>query len=256
MPMPLSRKMIVIFCGTLLPLSHAQNKSAPSEFCDSGLKTDSSSNGYKPRDGNRCEGYYIQPVAGGRLEIESFTQGGGISLANQTQLSMKWQSPGKEEVQIRAYSLTPKEYYRMDTTRPGGDRTFVWPVELPASRKLAIGLVAQTKSDVGPSKQTVYVPLSIANAGSSSTLRIVLMPSVDASDVFVTLSPVDATGTKKTPLKKSEAMDSGPYSAWKPIAYDLKSLAAGLYYAEFSATWESGGSGTARMYFYNPPAGP
>ena len=219
-------------------------------------KTDASSIGYKPRGGNRCEGYYIQPVAGGRLEIASLMEGGGIDLTNQTELSIKWQSLGKEPVHIRAYSLTQKEYYRMDTTRPGDEIRFVWPVDLPASRKLSIGLLSWITSDIGSSKQMVYLPVSIGNRSQSPSLRVVLLPSAEASEVYVTLLPVDESGVKKTPLKKEDPKKEGPYPAWKPITYNLPSLPAGRYYAEFSAQWESGGGATARMYFYNPPAKP
>src|SRR4051812_23611806 len=102
----------------LITEGRAQVKELGGSPCDPGLKQDSSSLGYKPRGGNRCEGYYIQPVAGGRLEIESFTRGSGVNLIDQTELTLKWPSLGKEPVQIRAYSLKAKEYYRMDTTRP------------------------------------------------------------------------------------------------------------------------------------------
>jgi hypothetical protein len=142
----------------------------------------------------------------------------------------------------------------MDTVQPGGEGSFLWPVDLPASRNLTIGLVCWTKSPVGASEETVYLPLSLGTSADSS-LRVALVPSGDASDVYLTLAMLDANGAKQPPILTKKSMGGGPFTAWRPISYTLPALAApGLYYAEFAATWESGLTGTARMYFYNPSA--
>ena len=239
--------LIVLLCASPGPFVAAQSTS-----CDPNLKQEAQPQGYRQR-GDRCEGYFIQPVAGGRLDIQSFAQARRIDVAGKSELTLGWPAFGSETVQVRAYSLSPKEYYRMDTVRPSGQTSYTWPVAIPASRNLAIGLMSWTKALVGSSRETVYLPVSVAGA-SSATYTITLIPSVTAEQVYVTIGAVNADGSRGRVLRSREPLNLGYYPAFRSIAVNLPALPAGLYRADFAASWENGSSATTGMYFYS--AGP
>jgi hypothetical protein len=217
--------------------------------CDPNLRQEEQPQGYRQR-GDRCEGYFIQPVAGGRLDIESFGQAPRINVAGKSELVLGWPSFGSEAIRVRAYSLSPKEYYRMDTIRPSGQTSYTWPVAIPASRNLAIGLVGWTTAPVGPSRETVFLPVSVATA-SSDTYTVTLIPSVTADQVYVTIAAINQDGSKGRVLRNREPLNLGYYPAFRSIPVSLPPLPAGLYRADFAASWENGSSATAGMYFYS-----
>lgn len=237
--------LLILLCFSPGALVGAQGTS-----CDPNLKQEGQPQGYRQR-GDRCEGYFIQPVAGGRLDIQSFAQARRIEVAGKSELILGWPSFGSDAVQVRAYSLSPKEYYRMDTVRPNGQTSYTWPVDIPASRNLAIGLVSWTRAPVGPSRETVYLPVSIAGA-PSGTYTITLIPSATADQVYVTIVALNADGSKGRVLRNRESLNLGYYPAFRSIPVNLPPPPAGLYRADFAASWENGSSATAGMYFYSP----
>ncbi|MEQ1871202.1 MAG: hypothetical protein ABL961_14395 [Vicinamibacterales bacterium] len=222
---------------------------AQSTSCDPNLKQEAQPQGYRQR-GDRCEGYFIQPVAGGRLDIQSFAEARRIEVAGKSELTLGWPSFGSEAVQVRAYSLSPKEYYRMDTVRPSGQTSYTWPVGIPASRNLAIGLVSWTKALLGASRETVYLPVSLTGA-SSGAYTITLVPSVTAEQVYVTIAAINSDGSRGRVLRNRESLNLGYYPAFRSIPVSLPPLPAGLYRADFAAAWENGSSATAGMFFYS-----
>lgn len=246
--MVLLRAVLVI----LLCVGPGTFAAAQDSACDPNLKQEAQPQGYRQR-GDRCEGYFIQPVAGGRLDIQSFAQTRRIDVAGKSELTLDWPSFGKESVQLRAYSLSPKEYYRMDTIRPSGQTSYAWPVAIPASRNLAIGLVSWTKALVGSSRESVYLPVSVAGA-SSGTYTITLVPSATADQVYVTIAALNPDGSRGRVLRNREPLNLGYYPAFRSIPVNLPPPPAGLYRADFAASWENGSSATAGMYFYS--AGP
>jgi len=218
--------------------------------CDSSLEQDSGPLGYKLRRDGICEGYYKLPVGGGRLELESFIQGTRVDLTNKKETTLMWPAFGKEPVRIRAYSLTPREHYRMDAIRPSGQTSLLWPVDIPVSRKLAIGLVCWTSSTVGNEQKNVYLALRVAGDSSltSERYRVLLVPTANASEVYVNLS-----GPNGKKILKDEPLNLGNYPAFQSISYALPDLKfEGIYYAEFGATLQNGTSAVAKMYFYYP----
>jgi hypothetical protein len=239
--------LLILLCVGLETLAAAQ--STP---CDPNLKQEEQPQGYRQR-GDRCEGYFIQPVAGGRLDIQSFGEAPRVNVAGKSELVLGWPSFGTETIRVRAYSLSPKEYYRMDTVRPSGQTSYSWPVGIPASRNLAIGLVSWTTAPVGASRETVFLPVSVAGA-ASGTYTITLIPSVTADQVYVTVASINSDGSKGRVLRNREPLNLGYYPAFRSIPVTLPPLPAGLYRADFAASWENGSSATAGMYFYS--AGP
>ena len=138
----------------------------------------------------------------------------------------------------------------MDTVRSSGQTSSSWPVSIPASRNLAIGLVSWTMAPVGPSRETVFLPVSVAGAGSG-TYTITLIPSVTADQVYVTVASINSDGSRGRVLRNREPLNLGYYPASRSIPVTLPPLPAGLYRADFAASWENGSSATAGMYFYS-----
>jgi hypothetical protein len=110
--------------------------------------------------------------------------------------------------------------------------------------------VGWTTAPVGPSRETVYLPVSVAGA-SSDTYTVTLIPSVTADQVYVTIAAINQDGSKGRVLRNREPLNLGYYPAFRSIPVGLPPLPAGLYRADFAASWENGSSATAGMYFYS-----
>jgi hypothetical protein len=70
--------------------------------------------------------------------------------------------------------------------------------------------------------------------------------------VYVTIVALNPDGSKGRVLRNREALNLGYYPAFRSIPVNLPPPPAGLYRADFAASWENGSSATAGMYFYSP----
>ena len=62
-------------------------------------------------------------------------------------LSAEWEPAGDAIVHLRASSLRHRLYYRMDTIRPAGSSSYLWPADLLSAFRLKrdeLGVVAWT----------------------------------------------------------------------------------------------------------------
>jgi len=87
---------------------------------------------YRQR-GDRCEGVYAQDVSGSSdllvaSLVESFE---AIDDASSLPLRVEWTPPDGQAVRLRAYSIKPGLFYRMDTAKPIAASSYSWP---PRSR--------------------------------------------------------------------------------------------------------------------------
>jgi hypothetical protein len=216
--------------------------------------------GYRLR-GDRCEGVYVQQVAGTALLIASFTEVfEDYDLRADRDLSIAWSAPAGSQIYLRAHGLRRKLYYRMDAVRPVESRPFRWTADLLASLNITrpdVGVVGWTRLPVGRVERDVYLPLRIGRAnstGGSQTYTLVLLPGVQLSEVFVSLAVVDQDGRPTTFIRDEEALKYNYYPADRPIDIPIPRLASpGLYYMLLGAVLQRGGSTTAELWFYQSP---
>jgi hypothetical protein len=123
--------------------------------------------GYRMR-GDRCEGIYIQDVALATLLVASLTESyESFDPRRGGELHLAWSVPWPAAVQLRAYSLTRKLYYRMDTLQPAGRTTYLWPSGLLAALDITrpnLGVVAWMQHRFGDEYRPIYLPLQIRQA--------------------------------------------------------------------------------------------
>ena len=212
------------------------------------------------RRGDRCEGTYAQNVSGSsRLLIASFVESFEAIDTSATPLRVEWTPPSGQQVTLRAYSLRPGLYYRMDAVSPTASTSFTWPTDVLHAldiRNADIGVVGTTPMSIGGVKREVLVPLRISqhNALARSTrYRITVWPAVELKDVYVTLALAGPDGRPKTYLQRDENIAYGFYPAERAIEIPLKAVStAGTYIVRLAATLPRGGSATQTIMFYHP----
>lgn len=254
MPSP-ARVSLAVLC--LITLSVGFTRAA--EHCDRYLPVSLGNPfGYRMR-GDRCEGVYVQQVAStplivasfGRLSVPDTLSAGGTLL-------VEWPAHGRE-VRLRAQSLKPKTYYRMDHRQPAGARSYRWPTDVLAALKLTrrdIGIVAVTEEKVGGSTREVYVPVRIGAPlpARDANYELVLVPGNELSEVFVALSRVAADG-KRSEVSAAKPLRFGFYPAGRSIRIPVGPIAGpGTYLLEIGATLRDGGAVSREVWFVEVPA--
>jgi hypothetical protein len=225
---------------------------AQDRHCDQHLKqTSTDPTGYRPRS-DRCEGIYIREVGNTTLLVASLTESvEDFNPAGGKPLLIEWTPPEGAEVHLRANSLRHRLYYRMDTVRPPGSRSYTWPTNLLSTfnlRRNELGLLAWTAHAVGGTTRDVYVPLRVrqGEGSRSSSYRLTVVPGVELSEVFFSIAPVGSDGRAGAFIKKDEPLKYGYYPADRAVSIPLPALAApGIYYLEITARRQSGGSASA-----------
>src|SRR6185503_18061262 len=81
--------------------------------------------------GDRCEGTYEQKVSGSsRLLIASVVESfEAIDDSSTAPLKVEWTVPAPKPVAVRAYSIRPGLFYRMETVRPASTTSYTWPTD-------------------------------------------------------------------------------------------------------------------------------
>jgi hypothetical protein len=249
-----------LFGWVLAAMFQTQPQGASTSICDPQLaQVNADPLGYRQR-GDRCEGVYIEEVAGHLAVVvasftESFADFDGQSGKN---LTVEWDPFGRAPVRLRAASLSYRLHYRMDTVRPANTATFEWPTNvmraLGVSRE-SVGLVGRTTITIGdaPSRD-LYLPLRVSQGGRpgrSGTLRLVLLPGEELKDVTLGLSFLGADGRSDISIHTDKSLAFSYYPAERPIAATLPSpVSAGLYRLTVGAVLARGGSSTQTIWFY------
>jgi hypothetical protein len=215
---------------------------------------------YRQR-GDRCEGVYAQDVASRSSllvasVIESFE---AIDDTSSLPLRVEWTSPNGEAVRLRAYSIRSGLYYRMETTQPIAESPYLWPPGVIQALRIGnadIGVTGSTFPALNGVRSEVLVPLRISHRKTparSSTYRVTVWPSVELSDVFVTVATADSSGKPATYLQRDENLAYGFYPAERGVVVPLKPLAArGIYFVRIAATLKRGGSATSTFLLFHP----
>lgn len=256
-PAPVPRApaiVLVVLCSASVP---AQTP-APAIHCDSSVLAPARDPLAYSRRGDRCEGLYVQQVAAGTgLEILSFTEPvTPFPIGRGDVLRLEWTAKTEGPVRIRAKSLKPRVYYRMDTERPGGTTTFDWPGDVLGQLQLQseqVGVVAVMSQAIGGRIEDVYLPVSVGKGSVARTRRYVLAvrPVQELSNIFVTLTELDAGGRSTRTIKKEESIGAGFYPAGTRIAVPVPEIdRPGLYRLHLGATLARGGSNTTALVFF------
>jgi hypothetical protein len=239
--------------------------SAPKSPCDIALDQPAGNPyGYRLR-GERCEGVYIQEVGSTTLLIASLTESfEDYVLASGKAVLIEWQQvPGHGGVRLRAQGLRRRLFYRMDAVRPSSSTSFTWPAEILTALEISrkdIGIVGSARLPVGQIERDVYVPLQIRQQRDplrSGSYRLVLLPGVELTELFISLATVGADGRHHTALKDEEALGYGYYPAERPIEVAISNLKTpGIYHLEIGARLRAGGAFTVELWFYHPHSAP
>lgn len=209
--------------------------------------------------GDRCEGIYLQKVAGtGGFSVVAFVAGGQVpDIVAGKPVELQWQSGLDTPVFLRAVSLRRNFYYRMDSQRAAKTTQFKWPTDVLNQLKLKIGevgIVAWKENRMGDKDQDVYLPIQLGGATTEGQASYVLqvVSGVDLKDLFVRLATADATGREQQVIIKNESLKRGYYPAERPIAIPiaLSTLKApGLYRLQLSAVSFDGHPSSRVLYF-------
>jgi hypothetical protein len=228
------------------------------DFCDPNLKPPAGESpfGYRQR-GERCEGTYAREVAGTTLLVASFTKEfEDFGAAIPALLKVAWNSPVRNPVRVRGYSLRSQLYYQMDTLRPPGIGSFSWPANVLAGlnvRKSDLGVVARVSMQVGDTEREVYLPVRIGSSNSATgKYDLVLFSDQELSEVYVTLTELGPDGRPAHVLRRNAPLAYGFYPAQRGIHFGLTEVAdRGLYLLAAGATLRSGGSYKLQFWFYH-----
>ncbi len=208
----------------LLPLSLlvvcSPAVTAQPQHCDPGLQQSSGALGYRLHE-DRCEGLYVQEVGSADLLVLSFTEVfEEFDATSGRALQVQWEAPGDGRVRLRAQGAG-KQYYRMDTLRPPGATSFLWPSNVLAGLGLSrqeIGVVGWARTQVGGTERPVYLPLRISQdqppAGTGEH-RLMLVPGRELAELYVSLAAVGADGEPGQFLVGGATATIPPTAAWR-----------------------------------------
>lgn len=249
----------VLIGSLLLPLTAQAQATNVTNPCDPRLMPQAADPLAYGRRGERCEGLYLNEVAGtGGLSIVAFTSvSRPFAIKAGEPIRLEWSAPPASAVALRAVSLRPDMYYRMDSSRPAGSTSFDWPSDVVTRLKLKsdeLGLVAWTPSKLADRSEDVYIPLRVAGpplaTDAPGEYVVVVVPGAPLRELFVSLSAVDESGKSLTELLSDAPLKHGPYPAEYPIPVRLPKLTtAGLYRLELNAVLKQGAPSPRTLYF-------
>lgn len=237
----------------------AQEGAAP-EICDPGLASRSEDpRAYRLR-GDRCEGIFRLKVSSDKLRIRSWTAWfEDYDYQDSTPLRVTWTvPPGSEEpVRLRADTLKPRTFYRMDTLLSPFESPWVWPTRFLAQIQLGrgdLGIVGWTELPIAEDGR-LYLPLEIHQRGKARPdgYRVALVPGERLREVLWSVAPVLKDGSIGSPLSDPRALGYPYYPAERPTVFPIPAPAReGLYVFRLHAASRSGRQATRTLWFYHP----
>jgi len=197
--------------------------SAQVDPCDARLRPVADHSGYSRR-GDRCEGFYVSPVAVTDFEVVSLLRGKlYFNLQPHVRLEvLAPNAPGviQGPVLVRAVALPPRVYYRMDATVPV-NRPLIWPVDalllpwrLDANKVGMFGWV-------GTEGERTFVPLQVVPSGAPQPAGPVELVVRSAADVeSVKWRSSDGSDQRPSPPVWRDAVTT-PVPAGRPVTIVL-----------------------------------
>jgi hypothetical protein len=228
------------------------------EHCDPGLERISSPLGYHLHE-ERCEGLYVEEVGSADLVVLSFTEVfEDFDAAGGRNLRVEWEAPGEEPVRLRAQGVG-KRHYRMDTVRPAGTTSFLWPTDVLSGlgyTRQDMGVVGWTRATVGEVERQIYLPLRVTQGPSSAGpdgYRLVLQPGRELAEVYVSLAEVGEDGEPSRFFKDGDPLGYGFYPHRRGVEIPVSGLGPpGVYYLQVGASVKGGGVTTIELWFFHP----
>jgi len=233
----------------------------PASFCDPNLVKDTKSSMSYQMRGDRCEGIYAQQVGTVSLDLRSFVKGAGsFDPEHDRQIVLAWKAPKDVtgDVKLRAFSLKPRTYFRMDTAKPAGGGSYDWPSDFLASADLGgkdVGVLAWLTLP-GPAgrNREIYLPIRAKSTKLSDDYELTLVPSKKLKKVLISLSQTNEQGgVSKVVFSNKEVGGEFPYfpSNEPTVISTGKIESAGYYHLEIKATAASGDSVISEIDFYH-----
>jgi hypothetical protein len=210
--------------------------------------------GYRDRGDQLCEGIYATEVSSLGLTLASFTgPTRGIDLARKAQFRFQWRAVGQGDVKVRADSLRPRFYYRMDSVWSGDATQMSWTNAIPAQYELRtreFGVLATQKDKSG---KLIYLPVHIMQGDRASQRSPYVATVISGAEIDEIYWSLAIEGSDKY-IVYDEPLDRKPYSANLPIAINLdKVVTPGRYLLTISAELLSGSSDSVQVPFYHSP---
>ncbi|HYG63194.1 MAG TPA: hypothetical protein VEL74_11480 [Thermoanaerobaculia bacterium] len=236
----IDRLIVAVFFSLLSGLAGAES------FCDPNLVDRSDSSlAYREREG-RCEGIYGQQVSAVSIDVRSLVAVfAPFDPARDTELVLAWTAPPGTElnVRVRAFSLQPRKYFRMDTAVPASRGAYRWPTDVLSRLGLgqeALGVIAwMALPGPGGTTREVYLPLRAGSgaAAPEEGYQVALVPSKRLREVHVSVSRLDDRGGVAADLRRGEELGYGYYPSNEPTVFSTGRLgSAGFYLVEIAAT--------------------
>lgn len=234
------------------------------EYCEPDLvgKTmEASPVAYSER-GDRCEGFYAQPVSGVNLELRSFTETFLPFVPTELDsLQIEWVLPpglDSERVHLRALSVRSELYYRMDTAVPAGQGHFLWGGELLASQGIGpkdIGVLGWVEGATpGDPDEPLHLPLRIGPGssalGPNARYRLTFQPAITLHEVLADLYRLDEKGNRVAVFEGRD-LDIGYYPSNRPVTFPFeKPSGSGYFLLLIRGSSDSGRSAFGTLSFY------
>jgi hypothetical protein len=215
--------------------------------------------GYSLR-GDRCEGLYVQQVAGGSLLTPiSFTaRFEEFDLGPIRHLILAWPAVGDGRLHVRAQSRRPKLYYRMDTVQAASQRRYEWPTDVLTAlglRRGDLGITAWVLERIGDRERPVHIPLQIGanrEAQRSKEYDLIVVPGAELDEVWAILLAVDRQGRPLRQIQRRK-LDLGFYPAGRSFSVSIPvPREPGLYRLDVDAALRNGTTTSVNVLFRNP----
>jgi hypothetical protein len=214
---------------------------------------------YKDR-GDRCEGEYQQKVSGGTgIRLAALTDTvPEFKFAPGDKAHLAWTTEGNTSVRLRATSLRSRHYYRMDSTRPAGSSTWVWPADILGQYALTsreIAIVAVTTRKFADGERDVYVPVRMAKNADPPTDKLytlVASPVETLRQLFITITPLGPDGTREAAIIEDQDVRQAPYPAYRGIRVPIPALPRhGYYVVELAGLTDGSKPVSAELTLYH-----
>lgn len=249
---------VALVLATVLPL--AAGAPPAEDLCDPELERDSDSEmAYRAR-GDRCEGLYRLSVNSDDLVVKSWTTWyENFDPAADRPLELSWSTPSDVSgpVYVRATSLEPRTFFRMDTRRSTAETSWPWPTQLLARLRLGrgdLGVLSWAPLPAGEDGR-VYLPLSVRQGGEAEPFeyRVALVPGQRLTEVSWAVLPVLDGGAVDRAAGSLEPLGFGYYPAGMPTVFTVPWPARrGLHVLVLHAQTRSGGEARRELWFYHP----
>ena len=235
------------------------------DYCDAGLEgNESSPSAYQDR-GDRCEGIFKLEVNSAHLHLVSLVEVfDDFDTTRSENLTVEWSLPPDlrtDRVRLRAATVVPRTYYRMDTAVASSASSFSWSLDILDQLRYVredLGVLGWMPHPKPPKddRDAVYLPLRIwqtARGPRQQEYEVGFISEKKLDEAYVTLRPVDAAGAAQgPPLVSKKPLGYGYYPAKTPIFFNVEGFqASGLYELEILASFQGEGSGTLGLLLYH-----